>query len=100
MPPSGHPRFSRQAAPRTRAGRGRLLLPLLRCAIARQLALRQVAQADAVARCRMLRDDATDADLDVVGMRAEDEKTNGRYVSHARRFSALREADVQLRSPP
>ena len=60
----------------------------------------QVAQPDAVTGCRMLRDDATDADLDVVGMGAEDEKINGRYLAMRVDSPLSVRPIVQLRSPP
>jgi hypothetical protein len=47
--------------------------PLLDRAVAPQLASRQIAQSDALSGCRVARDGAGKADLDVVGVRAEGE---------------------------
>ena len=57
-------------------------LALLRSAVARQLAAREIAEADAMTRGRVPRDRAAEADLDVVRMRAEDQKVNGGHFRH------------------
>jgi hypothetical protein len=48
--------------------------PLLDGAVAAQLAGRQIAQSDALSGCRVARDRARKADLDVVGVRSEGEQ--------------------------
>ena len=73
MPPSGQPRFSRHAAPSTRAAAARFELPLFGRAVARQLGARQIAQPDRAALRRVPRDRSAKADLDIVGMRTKDE---------------------------
>ena len=64
------PRARRARAPPSAAS----ALPLFARAVARQLAARQIAQADAMARRGVPRNRAAEADFDVVGMRAEDEQ--------------------------
>ena len=64
-------RFSRHAAPSTRAASSASRTPLVGRAVARHLARGQIAQADGVPRRRVPRDRAAEADLDVVGMRSE-----------------------------
>ena len=74
---SGQRRFSRHAAPSTVRGRVGLRQPLVDRAVAAHLARRQIAQADAEAERGVTRDDAAQADFDVVGMRPEDQQING-----------------------
>ena len=59
----------------------RLEAPLLEGAIARQLALGQIAQSDAIAGGGVPCDRAAKSDFDVVGMRAEHEQLD-RHLRH------------------
>src|SRR5262249_41620060 len=52
----------------------RFSAPLLARAVARQFAFGQIAEADGVSSGRVARDRAAEADLDVVGMRTENEQ--------------------------
>ena len=47
---------------------------LVNCPVAAHFACRQIAQPDTMTERRMLRDRAAEADLEIVGMRSEDEK--------------------------
>ena len=55
----------------------RLREPLLHCAVAPHLAGREIAQTDTEAHARVLRDGPAGADLEIVGMRTENEQVNG-----------------------
>ncbi len=80
MPPSGHPRFVRHAAPRTVGRLGGLASPAVGRAVAAELPGRQVTQADLLARGRLTRDRAAKADLQVVGVWSEDQQIHRHHA--------------------
>ena len=84
MPPSGQRRLMRQAAPSTWRGIFGFALALVGRAVRAQLAACQVAETDAIAARRMDGHGSGQADLDVVGMRAEGEEVDG--LEYLRQF--------------
>ena len=74
MPPSGQPRFSRQAAPSTRAAALGFGAAPVRRAVGGKFCRGQIAKTDAVALRGVTGNRAACSEFDVVRMRTEDER--------------------------